>query len=246
VAIYNYFQILRSPLNALTTRGIMIPQKHLILIFFFTVGSFSPGQTAAQAPNTVRPTESASKPAIPALPTIKGISLTRVGGPPMERFPDLAIGGNEAGQVIFNGQSSSGMESEGKGVDVLMRRSARKGNSSIPTVAVPLGSFAIQDVLGQPTGIKAYQVQIPAHARAMGRLKVDHPAWFSIYLVNERGLVEPNMGLTPKFSDKPAGLATNNTDVSNIVYFVLDSRTIAAAGEPYTFEIVLGRIASTK
>ena len=203
-------------------------------------------QMSANVPNIVKQTEPASKAIVQPLASIKGIALPSVSGPPMERFPDLAIGGSESGQRIFKGTSSSGMYSEGQGLDVFQRKTSRRTKASTPTVAVPLGSFAIQDALGLPSGIKAYQVQVPAHARAMGRLNTDHPAWFSLYLVNELGLVKPNMSAAPKTSAKPAAIATNDTDVPIMVYFVLDSRVISASGEPYVLDVVLGRLSPIK
>ena len=212
----------------------------------FTLGLVVSSQGSAQASDVAKASGPESKAPASVLPSVKGATLATVIGPPLDRFPDVALGGIEAGQMMGDGYGASGMATEGGGADVRQRSVARWAKVPIPTASVPLGSFAIQDSLPQPCGIKGYKVEVPPHARAMGRLNVVHPSWYSIYLVNEYGVVEPGMTVSPSSSAKPAALATNDTDKPRFVYFVLDSRVMIAVGEPYVFEVVLGRLNPAK
>ncbi|BDU76997.1 hypothetical protein [Mesoterricola sediminis] len=121
-------------------------------------------------------------------------------------------------------------------MDAVLRRSARNG-ASVPCVAAPAGTVAIEDAVPAPAGWKAYQVLAAPGETVKARLRGDHTGWFIIRCVNRMGTLSQGMLQNMIPTGNPEASFINQGKEAVNVYFVVDTTVLLTGSEPFTLTI---------
>jgi hypothetical protein len=126
----------------------------------------------------------------------------------------------------------------GMGMDhFMMRMRTQDRRGMVPTVVVPPGVGAIQDVIQTPAGWKAYQVEVPGRSTLQVRLRSDHEAWFYVTAVDRWGQMGAGMLQNRILTGNPEASFRNTHPEPARVYFIVDTTQTDFQSDAYTLEL---------
>ena len=117
-------------------------------------------------------------------------------------------------------------------------RAAARSGPSIPALQLPEGSVQVQDKIPDPSGWRAYAIEVPPGAGVEVRVVEGRRGWFRVLGVNHWGQLEEGLLQNRIHSGEPRATYQNPGREPRTIYFIVDTLDAHMTGEAFTVQVL--------